>query len=207
MAPSGQRTQSEGETLDLLLAFHFPNSVTEEGEVQPAAACRTQTLDWRVATRIVTYRKVGWAIDSIAPFKIPGMDGIFPALLQEGREVLIPYLVNKYRAYLATGYVPAMRRQVKVVFIPKPGRNSYCGLRDFRPIRLTSFLLKTMERLVDRYLRNEILALRPLHPNQHAYQAGKSVETALHQLVVRAEKALDQQEIALFAFLNIEGGQ
>jgi hypothetical protein len=46
------------------------------------------------------------------------------------------------------------------------------------------------ERLVDRFLRDEILALRPLHPNQHAYQAGKSLETALHQLVGRVEKAL-----------------
>ena len=45
----------------------------------------------------------------------------------------------------------------------------------------------------------------PLHPNQHAYQAGKSVEMALHQLVVRVEKALDQQEISLGAFLDIEG--
>jgi len=31
------------------------------------------------------------------------------------------------------------------------------------------------------------------------------VETALHQLVVRVEKALDQQEIASRAFLDIEG--
>ena len=45
----------------------------------------------------------------------------------------------------------------------------------------------------------------PQHSNQHAYQAGKLVETALHQLVVRVEKALDQQEIALGAFLDIEG--
>jgi len=58
---------------------------------------------------------------------------------------------------------------------------------------------------VDRFLRDEILALQPLHPNQHAYQAGKSVETALHQLIVRVEKALDQQEIALGVFLDIEG--
>jgi len=49
------------------------------------------------------------------------------------------------------------------------------------------------------------LALVPLHPNQHAYQAGKSVETALHQLMVRVEKALDQQEIASGVFLDIEG--
>jgi hypothetical protein len=97
------------------------------------------------------------------------MDGIFPALLQEGREILIPYLIRIFHACLATGYVPAMWRQVKVVFIPKPGRNSYCGPKDFRPISLTSFLLKTLERLVDRYLRDEVLALKPLHPNQPAY--------------------------------------
>jgi len=62
-----------------------------------------------------------------------------------------------------------------------------------------------MDRLVDRYLRDEILAFQPLHPNQHAYQAGKSVETALHQLVVWVEKALDQQETAVGVFLDIEG--
>jgi hypothetical protein len=62
-----------------------------------------------------------------------------------------------------------------------------------------------MERLVDRYIRDEMLALVPLHSNQHAYQTGKSVETALHQLVVWVEKALDQQEIALGAFLDKEG--
>jgi hypothetical protein len=157
-----------------------------------------------VAARIVTYRRVEWAIDTFAPYKSPGVDGIFPALLQEGWEVLIPYLIKIFRVFLATGYVPTAWRPVKVVFIPKPGRNSYCGPKDFRPISLTSFLLKTLERLVDGFLRDEILVSKPLHSNQHAYQAGKSVETALHQLVVRVEKALDQQEVALGVFLDIQ---
>jgi hypothetical protein len=122
---------------------------------------------------------VAWAIDTFAPYKSPGVDGIFPVLLQEGQEVLIPYLIKIFRACLATEYVPFIQHQVKVVFIPKPGRNSYCGPRNFRPISLTSFLLKTMERLVDRFLRDEVLVLRPLHPNKHAYQSGKSVYTAL----------------------------
>jgi len=91
------------------------------------------------------------------------------------------------------------------VFIPKPGRNTYSGPRGYRPISLTSFLLKTMERLVDRYLRDEALAIVPLHPDQHACQAGKLVEMAVHQLVVWVEKVLDQQEIALGTFLDIEG--
>jgi hypothetical protein len=125
--------------------------------------------------------------------------------LEEGQEVFIPYLVRTFRACLCIGHVPAILRQDKLVVIPKPGTNSYSGPRDFRPICLTSFLLKTLERLLDRYLRDEALAQVPLHPNQHAYQAGKSVETALHQLVVRVEKALDQQETALGVFLDIEG--
>jgi hypothetical protein len=64
------------------------------------------------------------------------------------------------------------------VFIPKPGSDSYGRPKDFRPISLTLFLLKTMERLVDRFLRDEILALMPLYPNQHAYQAGKGPSSA-----------------------------
>ena len=78
------------------------------------------------------------------------------------------------------------------MFIPKPSRNSYSEPRDYRSISLTSFLLKTMVRLVDRYLRDKAQAFVPLHPNHHVYQAGKSVETALHHLVVQVEKALDQ---------------
>jgi hypothetical protein len=44
-----------------------------------------------------------------------------------------------------------------------------------------------------------------LDPNQHAYQTGKSVEIAFHRLLVRVEKALDQQETALCVFLDIVG--
>ena len=89
------------------------------------------------------------------------MDEIFLALLQNRRGILIPYLVRIFLACLAIVYVPALWCQAKVAFIPNPGRNSYCGPMDFRPISLTSFLLKTMERLVD-----EILAPQPLQLNQ-----------------------------------------
>ena len=205
VAPSGGRTQSEGETLELLLTTRFPHSGVTQELAAPAAALLARRPDWRLATRAVAYKRVEWAIDSFVPCKSPGVDGIFPALLQKAWESVVPYLFRIFHACLATGYVRAIWRQVKVVFIPKPGRNSYSGPRNCRPISFTSFLLKPMERLVDRYLIDEALALVPLHPNQHAYQAGKSVETALHKLVVRVEKALDLQEAALGVFLDTEG--
>ena len=66
MASTGERTQSEEETLDLLLATHFPDSADVEGGVVSAAACRATRVDWRVAARIITYRRVEWVIDSFA---------------------------------------------------------------------------------------------------------------------------------------------
>jgi len=46
-------------------------------------------------------------------------------------------------------------------------------VKAFRPISLMSFLLKTLKRLVDRFIRDDTLIKYPLNENQHAYMAGK----------------------------------
>jgi hypothetical protein len=85
--------QSKGETLDLLLTAHFPGSNVTDRETVTTSACPANRLDWQVAAKVVTYQRMGWAIDSFAPYKSPGMDGVFLALLREGWEILIPYLI------------------------------------------------------------------------------------------------------------------
>ena len=90
----------------------------------------------------------------------------------------------------------------KVAFIPKPGTMDYTVAKAYRPISLTSFLLKGLEKLVDRYLRSGPLASIPIHPRQHAFQAGKCMESALHQLVGRIEWALEATE---YTHIYIEG--
>jgi hypothetical protein len=75
VAPSGRRTRSEEETLDLILGAHFPGSGAA-GEGVPGTFGPTTWLDWQVANRVVTYRRVGWAIDSFDPYRSSGMDGI-----------------------------------------------------------------------------------------------------------------------------------
>lgn len=140
-------------------------------------------------------------INLFAPHTSPGMGSIFLALLQQGREIIVPYLVRIFHACLTMGYGPATWRPVEVMFIPKPGRSSCTRPRDFRPICLKMFFLKTVERLTDRCLRDGTLAIRPLHHNWHAYKADKSVETA-HQLVFRVDNALDQHQSALSVFLD-----
>jgi hypothetical protein len=61
-----------------------------------------------------------------------------------------------------------------------------------------------MEKLVDRHIRDGAVRIYPLHRNQHAYQRGKSIEPALHNVVTHAEYAIDHKDIALGAFPDIE---
>jgi hypothetical protein len=77
--------------------------------------------------------------------------------------------------------------------------------KSLRPISLTSFILKILEKLLDRHIRDGVLVSKPLHQNQFAYRAGKSTETALFQVVHRLEKSLKYKETALGAFLDFEG--
>ena len=91
-----------------------------------------------------------------------------------------------------------------MVFIPKPGK-PMSQAKSLRPISLMSFIHKTLEKLLDRHNRDGVLVERLLHQNQFAYRAGMSTETALFQVVHRLEKSMNQKEIALGAFLDIEG--
>jgi hypothetical protein len=93
VAPSGRCTQSEGKTYELLLITHFPNSEVTKELAALAAAFLARCPHWRLAARVVTYRWVESAIDSFALYKIPSMGGIFPTLLQQEREAVIPFVV------------------------------------------------------------------------------------------------------------------
>ena len=202
----GSNSRDTGEVLRYLLDTHFPGNTPYKNDNNISSHNQHASPEnWNMAKRIVTEERVRWAVSLFAPYKSPGIDGIFPALLQKGLDILIDTLVKIFRACVAYGYIPVQWRTSRVVFVPKPGRMDYTLVKSFRPISLMSFLLKTVERLVDRYIRDDTLTRYPLHSNQHAYQAGKSTDSALHILVGKIEKALNNNEYALGVFLDIEG--
>ena len=196
----GTYTRSLEESYEMLLEQHFP-------------ADPTRTLpekihfksDRRSAVTIVTEVAVVRAITSFSPFKSAGPDEIFPALLQKGTEYIVPCLTPIFRACIQFGYMPEIWRRMRVVFIPKPGKDSYERASSWRPISLTSFLLKTLERLIDWYLRSPTLVGRLKNAGQFAYLEGVSTDAALHQVTARIERSLKSGEFALCAFLDIKG--
>ncbi|CAF4826717.1 unnamed protein product [Pieris macdunnoughi] len=193
-------------TCELLLATHFPGCIiANEQAWQPYSERATDSSDWQVAHKIITNEKVTWAINSFLPFKAAGLDGIFPGLLRWSGNLIVDYLVSVFRACIAHRYIPLKWREVKIIFIPKPGKEDYTQAKSFRPISLTSFFLKTMERLGDLEIRSRVSLSKFLHPNQHAYSSGKSTDSSLHNVVSRIGNSLKLKQSTHGAFIDIEG--
>jgi hypothetical protein len=106
---------------------------------------------------------------------------------------------------MVRGKDPEVWKTTKVLFIPKPVKKGHIYAKDFRLISLTCFLLKSLERLVDRFFKTGPLVKHPLAASQYAYRECRSIETALYCLVDRVEKQLEAKEYTTGAFLDIEG--
>jgi len=72
-------------------------------------------------------------------------------MLQQGFELLSSKLLLLLRASLALGYIPISWRHIRVVFISKPGK-PLSQAKSLRLISLMSFILKTLEKLLDRHI-------------------------------------------------------
>jgi ribonuclease HI len=199
--PDGTYTSGVEETLDHLMSVHYPadpqrHSLTEADHT----AWPSQEVD-----DIVNHQTVKRAISTFGPFKAAGTDEVFPAMLKNGPKVLISHLVRLMKACLMYGHMPRAWREMRVIFLPKPGRDSYTRPSSWRPISLTSFLLKLLERLIDWHIRTPLLVESLVESGQCAYLREVNTELALHRLVSVAEGALRAREIAVGVFLDIEG--
>ena len=106
------------------IAFVYPRDV---------GACPGGRIaaDWPTARRLTSPDRVTWAIGSFELYKSPGVDGIYPVLLQKGLGLLLEPLTKIFRACLAIGFVPGAWKTAKVVFIPKVGRVGHSTPKDY----------------------------------------------------------------------------
>ena len=91
-----------------------------------------------------------------------------------------------------------------MVFLPKPGKASYRLPKSFRPISLSNYFLKGLERL-SVWEMNSRLKTHPIHKKQHAFTKGKSTESALSATVNLGESNVFRHKGCLAVFLDISG--
>ncbi|KAI5103517.1 hypothetical protein C0J45_7098 [Silurus meridionalis] len=132
--------------------------------------------------------------------KAAGPDGISSRLLKTCADQLCGILLYMFDLSLKLGKVPQIWKTSCVVPVPKTPRPKDFG--DYRPVALTSHLMKTLERLVLTHLRP--LVSPSMDPLQFAYQPGIGVEDAVIFLLNRAishlEKAGSTVRVMFFDF-------
>lgn len=204
---TGVHAKNEKDILAIMANTHFPDCTEAQAanlnlETNYEGASNEEI---KQVSDLFSSEAIKWALNEFKPYKTAGPDGIFPALLQKGSDLVIPHLKNLMVNSYLLNYIPESWRKAEVTFIPKIGKSDYSDPKSFRPISLSSFFLKTMEKIIDRHIRMEILSKNPLNKNQFAYQTGKSTETALKLLTKKIEKTIGEKGYRIAAFMDIMG--
>lgn len=203
MKADGTSTSSSEETLLVMLNEHFPGNESlddldirssYEGDPRPI-----DSLDW------ITVHRIQNAIAQFKPYKAAGPDGLKPVVLQHMPLVAYKYLERLYTACIEMGFTPMKWCHSLVLFMPKPGKKSYRDARSFRPLSLTSFLLKGLERLALWRVEETALKTRPLHCRQFAFRKNYSTEHALSGALNTIESALFRKQMVMTIDLDIKG--
>ena len=193
------------ESLTLLVDEHFQGSVEDHEDDESLDPSPDSQEDASIPMRIAAEWRVRTTIKSFGPTKAAGLDEVKPIVLRNFGPRAINRLVCIYKACLTLGYTPKCWRISRVIFIPKPMKMTYDNPRSFRPITLTTFFVKVLERLVLWYLEQEVLSVNPISKVQHAFRRGRSTESALSTMVEYIELALKRRQFALGVFLDIQG--
>ena len=90
---------------------------------------------------------------------------------------IAPVLARIFNISIASGKLPMEWKTAHVVPVYKKGDRS--ALTNYRPIALTSIVVKMLESLVCDKLRNHLLTNGLKFENQHGFSPGKSCATAL----------------------------
>ena len=198
----GGSTMPGVETIDHLINAHFPMNK------KPIS---TRYKHIKVPSYEIEGRFVSWINDDVVQEallkfehkKSPGPDGIKPVIFQFLPKNIIAEITFIYKACIALSFTPSAWRDSKVIFIPKPGKASYTIASAFRPISLSNYLLKGLERLCV-WRVDEALMEYPIHDRQHGFRCDRSTETAISEVTNEIEKHIYKRQRTLGVFLDIK---
>ena len=144
----GSLTEPGAETIRMLTDTHFPAAQEGTTPFQHDNGNTVRTSDLEDLHDWIDADLVRKAMKQFKPYKAAGPDGLKPIVFRYLPQNTIDTMTIIFKACITLCHTPKMWRATKVIFLPKPGKASYDIPKSYRPISLSNFLLKTLERLV-----------------------------------------------------------
>ena len=136
---------------------------------------------------VITIDEVVNALKHVKVGKSAGPDNISAKVVKHCARPLALPLHKLYQTSLNTGIVPALWKLSEIIPVPKIAFPKVSN--DYRPVALTSIIMKCLEHIVKRHLCTYVDHLRD--PAQFAYCKGRSVQdatlTLLHEIYEHLE--------------------
>ena len=117
------------------------------------------------------------AIKAMDRYSAVGPDKFPAIILKECGQVLAPVVTQLWRASLDSGDIAAKFKSQSVIPLFKKGKRSSAA--NYRPVSLTSHLIKMFERVFRAKLVEYIEAQEIIHDDQHGFRSGRSCLTQL----------------------------
>ena len=191
-------TQPGRDTLHHLTNMHFGEATQHQATVYDGNKHITldKVNDWK--TNWISVSKLELAINQFKNKKYPGPDGLSTLVLKNLPSACIHHILFLYKACLLLAFTPTKWKGSRVVFIPKPGKSNYKATKSWRPISLTNYILKALERLCGWHM-DEVLKTNLLHNTQHGFRTDRNTETAISSAANYIEKHIyNNKHVAVF---------
>ena len=201
--PDLSLTDPGADTIQMLTGAHFPDALPGTTPFKHSASNKidreeleSRYNDW------ISPALVRASMRLFKPNKAAGPDELKPIVFKYLPDNAINTLTIIYKACIALAHTPQRWRETKVIFLPKPGKDTYDVPKSYRPISLSNFLLKVLERLV--VWRMDVdLREAPIHHKQHGFTKGKCTESAISDTADYIEQQIFEDRLCLGVFLDI----
>ena len=133
------------DTVKYLLSKHFPDGQPIKPTVYSCKTVRKEDIstwkpDW------ITTEKLGEEFKHFKSKKSPGTYGLSPMVLKNLPPAFLKHIVHLYKCLIKLNFTPTRWKESRMVFIPKPGKETYKVYKSWRGISLTNYFLKALEK-------------------------------------------------------------
>ena len=125
----------------------------------------------------ITPEEIIEAIDDLDENSAAGPDGIPALLLKETKKEIVKPLGIILRKSLDEGKIPDIFKMANITPIHKGG--SKFKPSQYRPVSLTSHIMKVFERIIKKYIIQHLTENKKFNTGQHGFKAGRSTQTQL----------------------------
>ena len=153
-------------------------------------------------TKEVTKEEFNSIINKVKNNKAAGPFGIKAEFIKYGGDNLHRYIILWLNKMLTNGKVPATLKAGRVKLIYKRG-SSFDPL-NYRPITLSSVLLKILTRILNTRLTNLLEDQNLLSDKQYGFRKNKSTQDAIFIVTTAIEQAKKEKDNAAIAFVDLK---